>query len=177
MKARGRYLLVGEAPARTGQRNLHICLVARALDAPPKDGYLDHLRARHAELFDFIVDTRHANLLGRWPGPARRGSAFPMKEARAAAGAFLEVIDIVRPEVILLAGRRVAAAFHHNMHHEGTDYFEELELAGREARVVPHPSGVNRWWNDPANRERARKFLEKLACRPGGWRDSIPGRR
>lgn len=25
--------------------------------------------------------------------------------------------------------------------------------------VLPHPSGVNRWWNDPANLEAARAFL------------------
>lgn len=175
--ARGRYLLVGEAPARTGKRNLHACLAARALNVPAKAGLTGLLRTQHGELFDFVMDTRHANLLKTWPGAARRGSAFPMAEARVAADAFLEVIEIVQPEAILLAGRRVAAAFRHHMHHRGTDYFEHLELEGREARVVPHPSGVNRWWNDPANRERARKFLAELACRPGGWRESIPARR
>jgi hypothetical protein len=28
--------------------------------------------------------------------------------------------------------------------------------------VVPHPSGVNRWWNDAANEARARTFMERM---------------
>jgi hypothetical protein len=32
--------------------------------------------------------------------------------------------------------------------------------------VLPHPSGRNRWYNDPANREAARAFMTELA---EGW--------
>lgn len=28
--------------------------------------------------------------------------------------------------------------------------------------VIPHPSGVNRWWNDAANEQKARRFMEEL---------------
>lgn len=28
--------------------------------------------------------------------------------------------------------------------------------------VIPHPSGVNRWWNDPLNENEAREFLRSL---------------
>lgn len=131
------------------------------------------LEGNHPRLFDFVMDARHANLLNEWPGHARRGSAFPMDEGRAAAERFEEVLDIVKPELVLLTGRRVAAAFGLHMHHRGQDYFEACTVHERRATVVPHPSGVNRWWNELINRERARDFLEELACRPGGWRDSM----
>jgi hypothetical protein len=29
--------------------------------------------------------------------------------------------------------------------------------------AVPHPSGLNRWWNDPANTERAARLLSAVA--------------
>jgi len=32
--------------------------------------------------------------------------------------------------------------------------------------ILPHPSGRNRWYNEPANRERARAFMTELA---EGW--------
>lgn len=28
--------------------------------------------------------------------------------------------------------------------------------------VFPHPSGVNRWWNDPDNTRRAERYLRRL---------------
>jgi hypothetical protein len=29
--------------------------------------------------------------------------------------------------------------------------------------AFPHPSGLNRWWNDPVNEEAARMMLRRLA--------------
>jgi hypothetical protein len=34
-----------------------------------------------------------------------------------------------------------------------------VELAGSAALALPHPSSVNRWWNDPANVRRASDTL------------------
>jgi hypothetical protein len=61
---------------------------------------------------------------------------------------------------VLLAGHRVAAAFGVR---EG--YLREFVLQGVPAAVVPHPSGVNRWWNDPANVARASAFLRGVFAR------------
>jgi hypothetical protein len=59
---------------------------------------------------------------------------------------------------VLVAGTRAAAALGLR-----PDYFAAQALGGRPAYVVPHPSGVNRWWNDPANRAAARRFFEGVA--------------
>lgn len=47
---------------------------------------------------------------------------------------------------VLLLGGRVATAF--GVH---TELFEWTTSPGFAAAVVPHPSGLSRWWNDPAN--------------------------
>lgn len=35
-----------------------------------------------------------------------------------------------------------------------------LSIENVPAFCIPHPSGVNRWWNDPENRERAEAFMQ-----------------
>ena len=116
---------------------------------------------RLAELFGYesraaLADSwRLVNLLGYWPGPETtgNGSAFPAAEARAAAA------RIRLADGSLLCGRRVAAAFGL----VNAPYFAWRDVDGRRVAVVPHPSGVSRWWNDPENVARAREFLAALA--------------
>lgn len=131
-------LLIGEAPAPRGNR--------RAFDGPSGDRLAQVMGMGRDELLGRV---RARNLLRRWPGASGKGSAFPVADARAAARrARLDA------DVVLLAGLRVAGAFGAR-----AGFFEWFELRGRRAAVIPHPSGVNRWWNDAANRERARAFL------------------
>lgn len=70
---------------------------------------------------------------------------------------------------ILILGRLTAQHFGVGMY----DYFvgavaEAYDLGERATRVArpvwvcPHPSGLNRWWNDPANVARAREFFDDL---------------
>lgn len=67
---------------------------------------------------------------------------------------------------MLLAGKRVASAF--GLDEEYLADPVAFPIGGRPVavHVVPHPSGVNRWWNEPANRERARAFLAEDLGRP-----------
>jgi len=95
------------------------------------------------------------NLFSQPQGKSGKGDAFPMKTARARAARFHFDSDVV-----MLLGKRVAAAFGAK-----TDYFEWFDLRGSRAAIVPHPSGINRWWNDPVNVERARAFW-RAACTP-----------
>ena len=61
-----------------------------------------------------------------------------------------------RPFVLFL-GRKVAEAFGFDFRRLGYLWWDgETECA-----VVPHPSGVNRWWNDWHNRTEASAFLCK----------------
>lgn len=103
------------------------------------------------------------NLLDRWPGYGPSGgSAFPMEVAKQEARHLLAVRHVhahvlTPPQYrrLILLGKRVAAAFSHN-----GDWFEWVG----ETVVTPHPSGLNRFWNDPANVERARAFWKEAAA-------------
>lgn len=91
---------------------------------------------------------RLVNLLPAWPGKSGKGDAFPLREARDRAR------RLRTRGTVLLAGRVVAAAF-------GLADAEYFEPRGR-FHVIPHPSGVSHWWNDPANVRRARRFLRAV---------------
>lgn len=142
---------------------------------PCVDGAFKRL-ARHAGAETRIQELRfyaafeRRNLLDRAMGRQEgggKGCRFPRREAREAAAA-------LRPELegrfVLLCGKRLARAF--GLH--DPRYFEPApEGPGRACRVIPHPSGIVRWWNDSQNRERARRFLARVIrreCRPAARR-------
>lgn len=98
-----------------------------------------------------------ADLVNLFPAPMEKsgkGRAFPMKAARANAAAIVSA-EKGRTRFIL-AGKRVAAAFGVG----SAEYFEPKEKDGRTYFVVPHPSGINRWWNTSgAEAEFKSKFM------------------
>jgi hypothetical protein len=179
------FLIVGEAPAKDlSKKNLDVSLACRSIGRRPVTGILTLLRDEHERLFDFVMHCRHVNLLDYWPGPGHgKGSAFPMDEARLKARELVEAIRIpvprtrlqtvrsfhvwngvkfYKPKVVLLCGHRVASAF---MIHRAKYFVTDLEcrrVAGLPTVVVPHPSGLNRWWNEPQNREQGKMFLDGL---------------
>lgn len=187
------YLLVGEAPAADPTRFfLEVALALKAAGKSPPGRRVDlrrdlaWLSEHHPLLNRFALMATHANLLREHPGAGRKGSHFPVAEARNEARrlrATLEKSGLFSkdagelyafngrafrpPSMVLLAGLRVSRAF-------GIDgrggYFNALGsllVGGVETSlvIVPHPSGVNRWWNAEGNRERAREFLEELGRR------------
>jgi len=97
-----------------------------------------------------------ANLLSRWPGRSGRGSAFPPAEARRRAESVAQHLGSFRS--VVLVGRRVARAFGRYKQ----DWYAWYDDGPRVA-VVPHPSRVNRYWNDPANVRAAEAFFRLLA--------------
>lgn len=142
---RRRILVVGQAPAARMRSR-------RALDGASGDRL-----ARLMGVADLHTHARVVNLLGRFPGRAGdKGDRFPLAEAREAACR-------LRPgahRAVILLGRGVAAAFGAG----GWPFLEWRRLGSVPAAVVPHPSGVNHWWNDPANLERACTFLKGVAA-------------
>lgn len=97
------------------------------------------------------------NLLNHFPG-----SGFPVSEARAAAEAMTPSLSGRR---VLLLGTGVACAF--GLNPTPASYLSWVDTTtGLRVAVVPHPSGRNRWYNDPANGEAARAFLT-AACASG----------
>lgn len=134
-------LVVGESPAPrgdravTGRRFAELAGVERREDAP--------------------VDW--TNLLG-YDGRDGRGSRFRVDLARTAAAELEPTLSGYR--TVLLLGRRVERAF--SFWPRPSPYFDLRAAAGTLVAVFPHPSGVNRYWNDPAAVERARSFLWRV---------------
>lgn len=131
-------LLVGEAPNRSGEG---------------KRANTTFTGGRIAQLGGH--DIPRTNLLREWPGVQGRGSLFPMELARPAAMRLWRRKP--RRIAFVFVGRRVAQAFGWY-----GAYFEWGELRGRRVVTMPHPSGINHWWNDPHNTRTAARFIRSL---------------
>lgn len=132
-----RPLIVGQAPSSRG---------------PTPDGPLSGRAGKRVAALvglETLAPTFEVvNLLPTCPGRARgKGHRFPAAEARAAA-AMLERFST--HERVVLLGRGVARAFDLDL-----DPLERRVERDRRWLLVPHPSGVNLWWNDKANVEAA----------------------
>lgn len=111
------------------------------------------------EQHDFI------NVLDHWPGRGVGGDKFPLIQAKTAARDKLEMLR-EKPVVILL-GNNVARAFgatqfRYFTYYEIRNPVNPSDIIVKRMAVVPHPSGVNRLWNIPGNRETASKFLRYI---------------
>lgn len=148
--------LVGQAPSATGDPDKpctgrfgrRLCSVAGG-DPSERD------------LIQFLTAFRRVNVLYEHPGTLDgKGDAFPLDRARVAADAMARVW---RDEVVVLCGKTtVARAFGCE-----DDYFTWHAVRGNRMAVFPHPSGVNRFWNDDDNRDRAGRFLRGVITGEG----------
>ncbi len=83
-----------------------------------------------------------------------------MKEARAAAKKLREEPDGSKwPHVVVLLGAKVKKAFALPME---LPFFEAIHLHPVVVSL-PHPSGLNRLWNQPGAVRRAREILHTVA--------------
>lgn len=111
------------------------------------------------------------NLLDRWPGKSAsgKGDGFPLGEARAAAGRVkAERVAPFSGRCVVLCGANVARAWSAP---KGFLYWRgSLEVSGYRLVVIPHPSGMNRWWNKTDNRQAflafVLRFYENVLRRP-----------
>lgn len=130
-------IFVGQGPGRDGD------------PLRPLEG---HIAKRLGHLLgmppDWFVHTcARINLNSEWIGKAGKGDIFDPSEGRSAAGVLLRG-SWTR---YVLLGKKVAECFNVNAeflcvteHHRQKQFF-----------VLPHPSGINRWWNEPQNVRRA----------------------
>ncbi len=104
----------------------------------------------------FLAAFERRNLIDHYPGKLGKGDAFDKVAARFAACNLTARLGQRRT---VLLGGNVARAFHFD--HPVLTWVDEV---GDDALVAlcPHPSGVNRWWNDPRNVRRARRFWRDL---------------
>jgi len=136
-------LVMGQAPGRTHpdvtpQQRRVVKFLADLVGITPVE---------FCERCDFV------NLLSCYHGKAGKGDCFPPDVARAAASIF----DPSPWSTIVMLGKNVPAAFGLRR-----DYFIWQMLSETRVAVFPHPSGVNRWWNDASNKRSAVIFLRSL---------------
>jgi uracil-DNA glycosylase len=110
------------------------------------------------------------NVLKNFPGrdPSGRGDAFPAEEARQPGEEILRRAISCHAKVLVL-GKRAAEALgltdarylewykksQANPWHKDTP---DTATIG----ILPHPSGINHWWNEPGRLVRAAKFMEEF---------------
>lgn len=138
-------ILIGEAPSKN------------EVTETPLEGRIGKRLARLCglSLAEYLEHFERINLLHTRQDTRERGFEFDhAAAARAAHELWMHVISPGR--VVLLLGKRVARAFD-----EQKDYFEEHRtVQGIRFFVLPHPSGVNHWWNDEANYRKAAEFMQ-----------------
>lgn len=140
-----RFLILGEAPGRLSTSNW-------------SRGRIRDLAGR-----DLDEWAEWVNLVEEWPGaqPRGKGSLWnPRLAAKKAAeleptfGDYLGVVCLGRrvAQVVIAGG-------------SGFPFFRwtTARSSGLVA-VIPHPSGIVRWWNEPENVEKARTFLSEIAA-------------
>jgi len=86
---------------------------------------------------------------------------WPRNEARESAREVVKEYSNWQGPWLLL-GRRVCDAFELDRSVGWLEWSFSAAVPGR-ILPVPHPSGLNRWWNDPENVERARTVLQAAA--------------
>lgn len=137
-------VLVGQAPSRSGN-------ASAPLTAKRVASRLSSCAGLSLEEYARAFDRR--NLLDAWPGRSGKGDNFPKNEARNSVFLMMEGL---RKRNVLFLGKQVAKAF-------GVfeDFLVEFEWNEGRAVVLPHPSGINLWWNSEANRALASDLLKR----------------
>lgn len=108
---------------------------------------------------EFLERFERVNLLHVRQDTKEKGFEFDHVAACNAAHDLWLKGAIAKGRVVILLGWRVARAFS-----EQTGYFEGREtINGARIYVVPHPSGVNRWWNQDDHKRMASEFFQKIS--------------
>ena len=107
---------------------------------------------------EYIQETERINVLGYWPGKAGKGDVFPIAEARALA---VGLLPKLRRRKVLFVGKATARVFGCEAPPcQWDDHYNQHGWAFAFA-IIPHLSGVNRWWNDPNHHAQAEAFMRE----------------
>jgi hypothetical protein len=136
--------LVGQAPSRRGDPR------------KPLAGPNGQRIARLAGMsYDELIACRRKHLNTRYNGKRGKGAAFDHKEGNVNAA---DVLLDWRVERVVLLGKNVARCFGFR----DSPFLAEINIYGRRFLIFPHPSGVNRWWNERRNEQRAQHLLQRF---------------
>lgn len=142
IRARRRLLLIGQAPSRTSDPT-------RPFSSAGRSGRrLIALSGLSEE--EFFARVQAINLVDQWPGRKANGhgDAFPPLTDKDVWFR----LDASRR--VILVGRAVA---HRLLGGKGSVMPYLRWEAG--VAILPHPSGLNYWWNDPSHVRAAKRFL------------------
>jgi hypothetical protein len=98
------------------------------------------------------------NLISRYGGKQGKGDYFDVAAAKLAAAEVLVWLEAQPERVVLLMGRGVGRAF--GLHRR--EYLQPFKYGKHTFVLFPHPSGVNRWWNEPWNVHAAQKLMARV---------------
>lgn len=138
-RVKRRPLLLGEAPS------------AKSDPARPFSGRSGDRLRRLTDLDKFDL----ANLFEQHPGRSAKGKGSRW-DAPAARLRAKEATPGLKGRRVVFVGRRVSTAFGYPWLPWATWTWDDR---GFWAAVIPHPSGIVRFWNDPANVEQVALFL------------------
>jgi hypothetical protein len=136
--------LVGQAPSRRGDPRKPL--------AGPNGRKIARLGGMS---YDELVACRRKHLNTHYG--AKRGEGDTFDHAKGSANAADILLDW-RVERIVLLGKNVARCFGFG----DVPFLAEVRIYGRRFLIFPHPSGVNRWWNERRNERRARQLLQRF---------------
>jgi len=136
--------LVGQAPSRRGDPR------------KPLAGPNGRKIARLAGMsYEELIACRRRHLNPHYNGKRGEDNAFDHAKGNANAA---DVLMDWRVERIVLLGKKVARCFGFR----DLPFLAEINIYGRRFLIFPHPSGVNRWWNERQNERRARQLLQRF---------------
>lgn len=160
-------MIVGQAPGARGHRN----------GVPWSGTSGDLLRgwfSRAGYAPEEFLDTWYFTSLTKcFPGKVAggQGDRAPSAAERALCAPWLTgEIELVRPELIVTLGRLAAEALVPGARRlslgelVGTAWMADLGYGEIPVVPLPHPSGVSRWLNDPANRALVERGLDQLGA-------------
>lgn len=155
-------------------RNFLIIGQAPAMDGNPEEPLEGRIGKKLAAMFgctyeEYLAMSQRFNILPEWPGrKGKKGDKFPKVIAR---------INAQRMEysfawcTVLFLGIQVGRMF--RFPGKPLKWARIPRPSGNfyQAAVLPHPSGINRWWNYQENKTHAVKFMQEtmsLLSRSGG---------
>lgn len=141
-------LIVGEAPSKN------------EVTERPLEGRVGRRLAKCCGLSfeDYLERFVRVNLLHVRQDTKEHGFLFDLPAAKKEAAQLMT--SFARGQIVLLLGGRVAEAFGVHDH-----YFAKVALGKAEAYILPHPSGVNRWYNDVSNVMKMETFMRGIVER------------
>src|SRR5262245_55265948 len=105
--------------------------------------------------YDELIACRRKHLNTHYNGKRGKGDAFDHVKGNVTAA---DVLLDWRVERIVLLGKNVARCFGFR----DLPFLAEIRIYGRRFLIFPHPSRVNRWWNERGNERRARQLLQRF---------------